>query len=292
MKQSRISIAKTDIAKHFESLPQNIFRRADIEKILSSEREFWRLTKSLTINEFINFLLKETKLKKFEFPFPHRKEIRYVWGEAPFFELLMNLKKECFFSHYTAMFFHGLTEQTPNTIYLNVEQKKPQSKSGSGLTQQGIDSAFKRKVRVSKNIAKADNKNICILNSMGIDRLGVIDFETESKERVQLTNIERTLIDIAVRPIYSGGVFEVLNAYKLASGRFSINRLSAMLKKINYVYPYHQVIGYYLEKSGKYDDDKINFMRKPDIKYDFYLTHDMQDQEYSKKWKLFIPKGF
>ena len=37
--------------------------------------------------------------------------------------------------------------------------------------------------------------------------------------KIRLTNIERTLIDIAVRPVYSGGVFEVLKAYRLAKDK-------------------------------------------------------------------------
>ena len=85
---------------------------------------------------------------------------------------------------------------------------------------------------------------------MGTNNLGVIFFKDREGGSIPTTNIERTLIDIAVRPVYSGGVFEVLKAYKMAKDKVSINKLAAYLKKIGYVYPYHQVVGFYLEKSG------------------------------------------
>ena len=40
---------------------------------------------------------------------------------------------------------------------------------------------------------------------------------------VRVTDLERTLIDIAVRPEYAGGVYEVLNVYRLAKGKVSAN---------------------------------------------------------------------
>lgn len=61
-----------------------------------------------------------------------------------------------------------------------------------------------------------------------------------------MTKLERTLIDIAVRPNYAGGVHHVLEAYAAAKSRVSVNVLLATLQKMEYVYPYHQVIGFYI----------------------------------------------
>jgi predicted transcriptional regulator of viral defense system len=127
---------------------------------------------------------------------------------------------------------------------------------------------------------------------MGIGNLGVIESRWTDGEKIRFTNIEKTLIDITVRPIYAGGVFEVLKAYRNAKGNVSINRLTAMLRKLNYVYPYHQAVGFYLERSGVYDESSIRLLRKFEMNYDFYLTYDMQEQDYSKEWRLFFPKGF
>jgi predicted transcriptional regulator of viral defense system len=200
-------------------------------------------------------------------------------------------------SHFTAVQLNGLTEQLPKTVYLNHEQALASNSTGS-LTQKAIDAAFKRRVRTSRNIAETDDFRVCILAGKNTGNLGVVEEQRPDlagagarPAKVRVTNVERTLIDAAVRPIYSGGVAEVLNAYRHAKDRVSVNRLSAMLKKLAYIYPYHQVIGFYLERAG-YKPAQIELLRQEPIEFNFYLTHQMPETDFDQKWRLFIPKGF
>jgi hypothetical protein len=175
---------------------------------------------------------------------------------------------------------------------LNAEQPpKPQNRSD--LAQERIDIAFKRPQRLTTNITNYKGQRIWFLNGMHTNQLGVIESEGPSGENIRLTDIERTLIDITVRPYYSGGVYEVLGAFRRAKehDKVSVNRISAMLSKLNYVYPYHQAIGFYLEKTGVYEDSAIDLLRKAPRQFDFYLTHGTTETEYSKSWKLYYPKG-
>jgi predicted transcriptional regulator of viral defense system len=103
--------------------------------------------------------------------------------------------------------------------------------------------------------------------------------------------LERTLIDITVRPVYAGGVFEVAKAFELAKDKLSVNALTAMLKKLKYTYPYHQAIGFYLERAG-YKSSLTDLLRKIPMKFDFYLTHQKGETDFVKDWRLHIPKGF
>lgn len=279
-----------DIVNHFNGLPSNVFKRSDMEKILDENREFWRFSASVTVNKFIEYLLEKTKLEILKFKFPHRNIIRYALGKVSLYELIASLAPDSYFTHYTAMFFHELTEQIPNTSYLNSEQSR-KIFGTKELEQSRIDAAFKRSVRVSKNIGSYNDRKICLLNGMHTGQLGVVEKEDSEGANILITNIERTLIDITVRPAYSGGVYEVQKAYRMAQGKLSVNRLSAMLKKLNYIYPYHQAIGFYLENAGAYKESSIRLFQKFDMEYDFYLTHKMTDMVYSKKWRLYYPRG-
>jgi len=290
MKISRLKIAKPDIQKLFDNFPSRIFTRSQIDQILTENRSFWRVSFSTSVQSFIDFLLKETKLKLAKFKFPSRAIIRYIWEDAAIYQIVLSLKPESYFTHFTAMYLQELTKQIPKTIYLNFEQL-PKYRVNRELVQQRIDFAFKKPWRVSQNKALYKGYNVCILNGMFTGKLGVVETSNPDGEKISVTNIERTLIDITVRPIYSGGVFEVLKAYKLAKGRVSVNKLAAMLKKLNYIYPYHQATGFYLEKAGVYGNTQINLIQKFDRKYDFYLTHQMKDMSYSRKWRLYFPKG-
>jgi hypothetical protein len=283
-------LPKKDITGYFDGLPQKVFKRSEIDTILSENKEFWRLRSSTTVSQFIEFLIAGTRLRRIRLEFPHRNMIRYSWGEASDYELAASLAQNSYFTHYTAVYLHELTEQVPNAIYLNSEQsRKPPSQDG--LTQEGIDNAFKRTVRVSKTTASYRDKRICLLSGMYTGKLGVTGLNDPAGGEIPVTNIERTLIDITVRPVYAGGVFEVLKAFKRAKGTASANKLAAMLKEINFVYPYHQAIGFYLERAG-YKETAVGLFRKFDMKYDFYLVHQMKETDYSKDWRLYFPKGF
>lgn len=290
MAEERVKIAREDIIKVFEDQSSKILAIAEIESILRTHRRFWRLRQTMTLEEFIEFLLRKTKLEKVVFDFPHRKVVRYVWGDADLYTLLMSIDEKCYLSHYTAIQVHGLTGQVPKTIYVNKEQPAKPAPSQL-LAQDRIDEAFNRPTRLSQNFVSYDNRRIYLLSGKQTGNLGVIETEGPEHTVVRVTDVERTLIDITVRPEYAGGVFEVLRAYRLARGRVSVNKLVATLRKLDYLYPYHQAIGFYLERAGVYKENSIGLLRRSEFKHDFYLMHQIRDKAYSDKWRLFFPKG-
>lgn len=290
---TRLQIAKSDIFRFFDEAPEKILTPAQLKRILAEQRNFWRLAQSTTTAILADFLIDQGKLQRLDFPFPYRRETRYVWGQPPLLPIIASLKPQGYFTHYTAMRLHGLTEQVPKTIYLNYEQRPH---IPGGLTdQRSIDAAFRAKPRVSNNVIELGDVRICLINGMHTAHLGVITeralYEGIEPVEVPVTNIERTLIDIAVRPVYAGGVSEVLKAFEQAKDRASVNRIGAFLQKLKYVYPYHQAIGFYLERAG-YNAAALNPLRELPMAYDFYLTHQMGKTEYVPHWRLHIPQGF
>jgi len=287
----RIETAKQDIVRYFDSLSQHIFDMGEIARILELQRESWRLAQTTRTGKFIEFLAENTQLKIVRFAFPYRPVVKYTWGDVPLYALLLSLRPGAYLTHSTAMYFHGLTDQVPNVINLNVEQAPKRRDASSELSQDSIDLAFERPTRVSQNVADYQGHEIRMLNGLHTGNTGVIEMPGPEGETLRVTNVERTLIDIAVRPEYSGGAREVLRAYKLATHKASIARLVSHLRSINYIYPYHQVIGFYLTEAGSYRKPEIDLLRKFEIDYDFYLTHQMQERNYSSEWRLFYPKG-
>ena len=293
MNKARFQIAKADIIRFFDELPTKIHRQSDIAGYLTKQREFWRLSFDTTTGKFIKLLIEAGRLAKFDFPFPtpYKREVRYAWGKVSLYEVMQTIKPECYFSHYTAVKFHGLTEQLPKTTYLTVEQMNSSISRGE-MGQAAIDRAFQGNPRTSTNIAESKDFRVCIVQGRNTNKFGVIEQAVVPDAGPLLfTNLERTLIDITVRPIYAGGVFEVAKAFELAKDKLSVNALTAMLKKLKYTYPYHQAIGFYLERAG-YKSSLVDLLRKLPMDFDFYLTHKMGATDYVKAWRLYVPKGF
>lgn len=290
MATSRLSIAKTDIIKAFANSNQAVYRKSDIERLLSQNREFWRLAQATTVNAFIDFLLEKTDLQKHQFNFPYRPTIRYSWKAVNTYTLVQSLNDVGYFSHLTALQLHGLTDQSPKTIFFNIEQQV--RSGGGGLTQAAINRAFASKCRVSANYATYGEQKICLLNGGNTDALGVIQTPLSDGNVVRVTNVERTLIDIVVRPVYSGGPEELLRAFHEASGKMSVNKMGAYLRQLRYTYPYHQAIGYLLERTGKYSATEVGIFEKLPREFDFFITHQIKSPAYDPKWRLFIPQGW
>jgi predicted transcriptional regulator of viral defense system len=159
--------------------------------------------------------------------------------------------------------------------------------------QKSIDNAFRNHPRKSNNVIENEQFNICMVNGMNTNQLGVISkviSNIKPKANVRVTNIERTLIDITVRPVYSGGVEAIKQAYVLAKGKVSIEALRDMYLKLKYQYPYHQAIGYYLE-STNYSPALVNLFQSLPMEFDFHLTNQMKEPLYIEKWKLYVPNN-
>ena len=272
-----------------------MIRPKQLAGILTRERARWRLAQRTTTRDFITFLIEQGELREHKFALPHQSETLYVWGELPTMELLLHLKPRSFYSHYTALRLHGLTEQAPKVLYLSHERSGETQRSSTALTQSAIDGAFQQPARVSSNAAEFESLQVQLINSANMGELGILDHEVqlsaETRVSVRATNVERTLIDAAVRPAYCGGVFEVAKAFELAKNVVSVNTMGAMLNKLRLTYPYHQAIGYYLERAG-YRSSLLDLMRHFPMEFDFYLTHEMRATKYVPEWRLHVPEGF
>jgi hypothetical protein len=290
MAKTRLAIAQEDIVALFDSLPTSVLKHSEVSRLMQANRQFWRLAKSTTCPKFIEFLVGRGKMRAVRLEFPSRPEVRYIWGSASLNEVLLSLRPESFFSHYTAMSIHELTDQIPKTVYVNSEQCRKVARESS-LQQGRIAAAFARAPRVSNNSCFYEGQRIYLLNGKHTGNLGVINSVGPDGETIRVTDIERTLIDITVRPVYSGGVAQVLEAFRFARARVSVNKLLGMLKKIDYVYPYHQAIGFYMDRAGGFRDSQIALLAEMDKKHDFYLTYQMKEMDYSEKWRIFYPKG-
>lgn len=195
-----------------------------MDRFINEHKEAWRLEtpasggdasinstatriecRSPNTTDVLKSLAKGTDLQHVVLSFPHRAIHRYTWGEAPELQVLQSIDAQAYFSHLTAMHLHQLISPAPKVVYLNSEQSM--SAGGGSLSQESIDRAFKGKCRISNNVCKYRGHQVCRLNGGDTRQLGVIKFPFRAEGyEVNVTDVERTLIDATVRPVYAGGV--------------------------------------------------------------------------------------
>ena len=242
---------------------------------------------SLSVDTLIDYLTQYSYLQQIKFQTP-RTEKLFVWRSCNKFALLPRLRPNGYYTHQTALYFHGIG-QLSNSIYFNHEQ--PARPSSGILEQSRIDNAFSKGQRLTSARTNYNNVEYWLLNGKQTGRYGVITLKTEDME-LQATDLERTLVDITVRPAYAGGVKNVLKAYRLAQSKLSIQKLINTIRSLQYVYPYYQNIGFYMDATGVYSEqDSKSFLDFGPFQYDFYLDYKMLNPSYSEKWRLYYPKS-
>jgi predicted transcriptional regulator of viral defense system len=278
------------IENYFQTLPLKSFTYNKLYTLIEEHKVGWGISYRKRTKEIIEFLFKNNFLSKTDFFGEHESIVIYSWKTNDDFTVIAGLKSDSYFMYYSALFLHELTQQIPKTFYLNTEHSSNATRNINpiSISQEAIDQVFSRDQRKSEHTLSLGEKKIIMTNGKNTGRLGVVQILNE-RQSFYFTDLERTLIDIVVRPVYAGGVFEILEAYRLAKGKVKVKKIAAYLKKLDYIYPYEQSIGFYLEKAG-YAEEEIKLFDKKKS-FSFYLTYGIRNRSYAERWKLYYPTG-
>ncbi|MCM1003548.1 MAG: hypothetical protein NC408_04330 [Candidatus Gastranaerophilales bacterium] len=273
-------VTNTDFYKTREL--RGIYNQCIENKLIYSSTSFTAFLKFLKTNNVYT--------KKVELKFPSKTYTRYFVEEPNLYQTIQSISPNAYFSHYSAVEYHNLTNNLPKTIFINIEKSKPLKETPKKhLLQNEINKAFYMPARISQNLTTSGIYAINLLQSKYSGGLGILE-TTYNNAKIHVTDLERTLIDITVSPYYCGGCYEVLNVYKKAKGRVNAKKLHEMLVKLDYIYPFHQSIGFYMEKAGYKEADLQLFDYDKNLR--FFIQRELKENErkYSERWNLFYPE--
>jgi hypothetical protein len=275
------------LQERLASSSKHVFSLTDILSLIAQLRAEITFPKALSDRKFQRAVIENGIFQEIiltaTHPFDSR---RYQSGPFSNYELALSLRPGAYLSHGTAARLHHLTDLEPTTIYVNKEQS-PKNFKGK-LTQPGIERAFSNQQRQSGYIVTHKETQMVLLSGKHSNRLGVVKLTGSQGEALELTDLERTLIDIAVRPSYAGGASAVAKAYRTALPKVSVSRLTKMLEDLAYIYPYHQVVGFYLQNAG-HPLPALQSLRDLGLHFDFYVEHGMKHTRFDSNWRVFCP---
>lgn len=190
--KARFLVAESKI-KGFFSNGNKAYSLPQLEGILEENRLNWNLPASMNGEKFAERLVSSNILIHKEI-FLEGKKDRYLTHGASELDVAVSLVNKCYLSHYTAVFLHGLTNQVPKTIYVTSEQSK-KINNDRELLQRAVDEAFSKPQRQSTMFTSFGDFSFTLLKGMNTGRSGITIIDN-----LPVTNLERTLIDITVRP--------------------------------------------------------------------------------------------
>ena len=155
-------------------------------------------------------------------------------SDAHEFEVAMALVNPAAISHWSAIHYHGLTEQVPREVFVltTTEGSVPRIRTTEAKRPRGgypVRDTTYRFVQVRPE------------RFFGTHKVWVGD------GRVSVTDVERTLLDGLSMPQYCGDFAEVLHAFQVGMDRLDIERIAryatrlgaATVKRLGWVLEYH-----------------------------------------------------
>jgi predicted transcriptional regulator of viral defense system len=295
---------KKIIQKFINSEKQNnklVFNEKELRTFFKKEQEALFM-KSKIFYDFIE-LIQELKLLEYILlEVYNEKKLFYInkkFNKLPditkTFHCLAILYPKGYVSYKTAIDYYN--KDKPLEIYYCIEQKVNYNidENKRKLKQIDIDNAFLKEYRKTNKHFKIFNHTVYIQHSKYSNRIGINEYDYMDC-KVHVSSLERLLVDIIVRPELSGGMKKVLRIYASLSSKYrniiNIQKISQILKELDFIYPYFQSIGYLLEKNN------CNVLPLEELsvkKYNFFLTKGKINEKelfFNEKWQVFIPKEY
>jgi predicted transcriptional regulator of viral defense system len=286
---SRITQVLEEIKKTLHRRRPRIFSAQQLRQIFEKNKKKWNLPAAMNLKKFVAALEQEVVIDQYQLSFEAEEFKGYYLCSSSANYIISSIVPKTFLSHASALNVWGLTQQD-NRIYINRELFPASAKSTKGtLVQTAIDSVFSRPQRQPAVSAEFNGIDVALIHGKFTGQLGVTEITLKNREQILVTDMERTLIDCVVRPTYALPPGEMIAIFKKAKPSVSIPVLAAYLEELNYTYPYHQCIGFYLERAQNYSAAEIEFFSSQEIKYNFYLTYELISPAYDKRWKIYYP---
>ncbi len=204
-------------------------------------------------------------------------------------DILIALQPKYYVSHHTALYFHEITDQDPVNFYLSKEIKGRAPAHSNKFVPAKVRQVFLKDPRKTNNYFKFNKNLFYLIEKQDLKKIGVEKKVIGNKE-IQLTSIERTLIDIVISPQYGGGIRTVISAFNNID--IDIDKLYEIYSKYDPFYPYWQSIGFLLNSCSRNKLENAWRKKFSIPKNDFYLDRGVRDDwEYNSDWKIYYPKG-
>lgn len=259
---------------------KGFFSINDITSILDELKEENLVSNSLTQNDFYLKLL-DDGLVAHTITIRDIEKIRYTLNkEFNIYDFVYSLEKNGFFSMFTSLNIQGLTNFRDNFIFISKERMKRVNFNSKDITQEAIDKAFTNKPRRTKAHDTIYNYNVVILESNNTQEIGIIKYKG-----YKISSINRAFVEIISNIQYSKTPDDVIYEFKNLKDKLDINEIFNIIEKFDFVYPYYQLAGYYLEKIGFLKEELYKFFnKKTDLI--FYTIKNKEKYTLDEYWSI------
>ena len=279
MKQDYFTLNKHEILRTIQKY--EFLSQEQLKEILHQLKDKSLVSSSLSFNSFLLKLIDEKKKKKSITIRGHIKT-RYTFSQDfNIYDFCNSLEKNSFFSMSTALNLQGLSDFRSDYIFVSKERSTRIEQGSITLNQENIDNAFSKKPRRTNAYDKIDNHIVVLLEANNTDGFGIVEYD-----RYRVSSINRAFVEMITNIHYFQSSQNLIQVLENIKNRLDIDKIYTIIEKFDFIYPYFQLAGFYLEKIGfpKVELEKFYTKRS---ELNFYTQKNKNQYGFDGYWKIY-----
>ena len=279
MKQDYFTLNKHEILRTIQKY--EFLSQEQLKEILHQLKDKSLVSSSLSFNSFLLKLIDEGLAQKSITIRGHLKTRYSLRGDFNIYDFCNSLEKNSFFSMSTALNIQGLSDFREEYIFVSKERSTKIEQGNVTLTQENIDNAFSKKPRRTNAYDKIDNHVVVLLEANKTDTFEVIEYNG-----YRVSSVNRAFVEMITNVQYLQSSETIIEVFTKIKEKLNLDTIYTIIEKFDFIYPYFQLAGFYLEKIGfpKVELEKFYTKRS---ELNFYTQKNKNQYGFDGYWKIY-----
>lgn len=276
------SIFFTNKDEILEGLKENYYNQHELIKYHQKCKDNKLIPNSMNLSTFLSNLNNYGFSAKSIYTDDVIKTLYSFEEDINIYDFTYNFSNKGFFSMTTALNIMKLSDKRDNFIFYSTElSKKNQYKNDIELKQDIVDEVFSKPYRKTKKYFKYEDKYIVQLSPKYSNNYEVIEYNGYN-----ISSINRVFVELMVNIQYFKDENYLIEIIKPLKEKFNINKIYSIIEKFDYIYPYFQLAGYYLEKIG-FDKGELMIFKNRVTPIKFYTQKMLENKKFNEYWNIY-----
>jgi predicted transcriptional regulator of viral defense system len=213
---------------------------------------------------------------------------RFLLDDASPYELILSFVSPSHISHTSALDLRGILPQN-NCYYCTNSFTKKHSANIEPISQEQLNLSFSKPARKTNNRTVIKDDTLVLFQAKNIE-VGIQDIEHNGR-LLKASSITRAFIEIVMKPEYFGGEKGVLKICSEVKDDIDVYEIVEYFKEAKFVYPYIQLVAYYLDKVKALSDQDKQLLKDSKKDLNIYTEREMEKFSFNQEWGVYHLEG-
>lgn len=182
----------------------------------------------------------------------------------------------------TALNLQGLSDFRSDYVFVSKERTTRIEQGNVTLTQEDIDNAFNKKPRRTNAYDKINKHIVVLLEANNTDAFEIIEYNG-----YKVSSLNRAFVEMISNVQYLQSSEVIIDVFTKINDKLNLDTIYNIIEKFDFIYPYFQLAGFYLEKIGFSKTELEKFYTKQS-ELNFYTQKNKNHYVFDKYWNIYF----